>query len=202
MAPIKIYAPDERRNLRQRFSGGTLGNLYHSVVKGAKTFLNSSTGQKLKSSIKRKVLDAGSSVLNDALAGVSPLKALKKGARKLKKKTSKSALKAFKSSVLGKGKGKQLGGLMLYRLNKAKKARKAGSKLSGQKKKRKKKKVKKKPKKKAKKKVKKKRKSKKKVSRKKAKGKQGRKRKKGSKKKTTKPKKRKKAGAGTTVFDF
>ena len=122
MAPIKVYKPEERRNHHQRFSGGTLGNLYHSVIKGAKSFLNSSHGQKLKTGIKRQILQTGSSVINDALAGISPVKSLKKGSQKLKKKLKKSDLKALKASILGKGKtkGQKLGGLMLYRLNKAK----------------------------------------------------------------------------------
>ena len=180
--PIKVYAPLDARN-KYRFTGGSLGTLYHTVVTGAKNFLGSPTGQKLKAGIKRKVLEAGSSIINDSLSGTPPIKALKRASKTLKKKIKKTDIRKVKRSILGRKKG----GLLFGKVNRKKKKKSVGKKKSskGQKKRKKN------PKKKGK--------GKKRGSQKKKKSSKGKK--KGKRKKKT-SNARKKAKFGGTVFDF
>ena len=124
MAPIDVYVPMEKN--RYRFLGGTLGDVYRKVVKSARRFSRSPAGQNLKKGIKRGILEAGSHVVEQVLAGKSPLHSLETTSKKLKRELPKTALSSFKKSVLGqkskRGKRQQrrrkVGGVILYRLNK------------------------------------------------------------------------------------
>ena len=141
MGVIDVYEPKMKK---QKFVGGSFGEVYRNVIKKAKKYLKSPEGKNLKKGIKRKVLEIGSGAIQNILSGKNPLRSMKSAKKKIKNQLSPVQLNNFKNSVLKKGgittlyrlkgrnkKGKKNISLdTLYRLNslKSKRRRKKGKK--------------------------------------------------------------------------
>ena len=130
MSRLHVYSPVVQN--RHKFLGGTLGGIYRKVMNHARNFARSSTGQKLKRGIKRKILEAGSEVVERVLSGEPPLRSLQNVSKRMKKTVPRRQLKKIKSTVFPNNRSKVIkkGGLVLYRLNKKKTKWKKGRRAS------------------------------------------------------------------------
>ena len=97
----------------RRVTGGFLGKTYRSVAKTAKMFARSKAGKALGDATKRKVLEAGTKVVNKILSEESPMTAIKAGATTLANQLPEAAKKKFKRSILKTRKKTKLGGVAL-----------------------------------------------------------------------------------------
>ena len=120
MGPIDVYHPQKNRH---RFSGGSFGGIYRTVIKRARNYMKSPEGRKLKKGIKRKILQIGSNAVNNMLSGQDSLQSLKLAKKKIKKGLSGPDLDSFKNSIVQKK-----GGVTLYQLKgrKGKRSKKKG----------------------------------------------------------------------------
>ena len=116
---MRMYAPPRKH------VGGPhhLGSYYKTVMEGAKKFARSKMGKKLTTAGKRTVLQAGSTVLNNWLAGKSAKDSLKSGFSVLKNNISKAGRQGVKRAIFGEEdrKKRKVGGLTLYRLKRRRK---------------------------------------------------------------------------------
>ena len=118
MTQLHIYSPVAQN--RHKFLGGTLGGVYRKVLRSAQKFAHSAQGRKLKTGIKRKILQAGSEIVQRVLSGEQPIDSLHNVSKRLKKTVPKSRLNSFKKKIFRTKTVKKKGGLVLYRLKKNK----------------------------------------------------------------------------------
>ena len=118
MTQLHIYSPVAQN--RHKFLGGTLGGVYRKVLRSAQKFAQSAQGRKLKTGIKRKILQAGSEIVQRVLSGEQPIDTLHNVSKRLKKSVPKSRLNSFKKKIFRTKTVKKKGGLVLYRLKKNK----------------------------------------------------------------------------------
>lgn len=87
------------RNRKRHFVGGNYGQAFRTVLKSAKNFADSPTGQALKRGTKRQILDTGGQVLNEVLSGTQPVDALNIGRKRLKRKLTSAVIRKVKRRV-------------------------------------------------------------------------------------------------------
>ena len=116
---MRFYKP-------RRTVGGHVGkNIFNTVMNSAKKFAQSELGQKIGTQAKKKVLQIGSDVLNNVMAGKKIVPSIKDGVDQLKAQLPKSTRKRLKQRVFNQpSKKSKLGGVIRYKL-----ARKYSKKL-------------------------------------------------------------------------